>query len=55
MTYYIRREIEAGNTGDCVVVIDEIQKVPDLLYEVHLLIEERGIRFLLTGSSFSKR
>jgi len=33
------------------VVIDEIQRVPTLLNEVHLLIEERGIRFLLTGSS----
>ena len=33
------------------VVIDEIQKVPLLLDEVHRLIEERSIRFLLTGSS----
>ena len=29
----------------------EIQKCPPLLDEVHLMIEERGIRFLLTGSS----
>jgi predicted AAA+ superfamily ATPase len=36
------------------VVIDEIQKLPALLDEVHLLIEERGIRFLLTGSSARK-
>jgi predicted AAA+ superfamily ATPase len=34
-----------------VVVIDEIQKLPGLLDEVQWLIEERGIRFLLTGSS----
>jgi uncharacterized protein len=34
-----------------VVVIDEIQRLPVLLNEVHRLIEERGIRFLLTGSS----
>lgn len=34
-----------------IVVIDEIQRMPDLLNEVHLLIEEHGIRFLLTGSS----
>lgn len=34
-----------------VVVIDEIQKMPELLDEVQLMIEERGIRFLLTGSS----
>jgi uncharacterized protein len=33
------------------VVIDEIQKLPLLLDEVHALIEERGTRFLLTGSS----
>ena len=33
------------------VVIDEIQKVPALLDEVHRLIEKRGLRFVLTGSS----
>ncbi len=36
------------------VVIDEIQKLPALLDEVHLLIESRGIRFVLTGSSARK-
>ena len=36
------------------VVIDEIQKNTRLLDEVHRLIEERGIRFLLTGSSARK-
>ena len=36
------------------VFIDEIQKCPFLLDEVQLLIEERGIRFLLTGSSARK-
>ena len=39
---------------DRVVVIDEIQRLPDLLNEVHRLIEERGVRFLLTGSSARK-
>lgn len=39
---------------DEVVVIDEIQKLPALLDEVQLLIEERGKRFLLTGSSARK-
>ena len=34
-----------------IVVIDEIQKMPELLDEVHLMIEQRGLRFLLTGSS----
>lgn len=36
------------------VVIDEVQKLPDLLDEVHRLIEERGMRFVLTGSSARK-
>jgi len=35
-------------------VIDEIQKIPDLLDEVHELIESKGIRFILTGSSARK-
>ncbi len=39
---------------DRVVVIDEIQRLPELLNEVHRLIERRGIRFLLTGSSARK-
>ena len=33
------------------VVIDEIQKMPALLNEVQLMIEEHGVRFFLTGSS----
>jgi|SRR5262250_982502 len=36
------------------VVIDEIQKVPQLLDEVHWLHENRGIRFALCGSSARK-
>lgn len=36
------------------VVIDEIQKLPQLLDEVHLLIEERKQRFVLTGSNARK-
>jgi predicted AAA+ superfamily ATPase len=39
---------------DRLVVIDEIQRLPNLLNEVHRLIEQRGIRFLLTGSSARK-
>lgn len=39
---------------DHVVVIDEIQRLPELLNEVHRLIESRGVRFLLTGSSARK-
>ena len=33
------------------IIIDEVQKVPELLNEVHRLIEGRKLRFLLTGSS----
>ena len=36
------------------VVIDEVQKIPHLLDEVHRLIEEKNLRFLLTGSSVRK-
>lgn len=36
------------------IVIDEIQKCPQLLDEVHWLIENRGRTFLLTGSSARK-
>ncbi len=39
---------------DHIVVVDEIQKLPLLLDEIHLLIEDRGIHFLLTGSSARK-
>ena len=46
--------IERTCTDDNVIVIDEIQKLPMLLDEVHRLIERRGKRFLLTGSSARK-
>ena len=51
----LREEIEAAGTvpGEQ-VVIDEIQKVPGLLDEVHWLIENRGVRFALCGSSARK-
>jgi predicted AAA+ superfamily ATPase len=39
---------------DRLVVIDEVQRLPEILNEVHRLIEERGTRFLLTGSSARK-
>lgn len=41
-------------TRPSLVVIDEIQKLPRLMDEVHLMIEEFGQRFLLTGSSARK-
>jgi len=36
------------------IIIDEIQKIPKLLDEVHRLIEERHLKFVLTGSSARK-
>ncbi len=36
------------------VIIDEIQRVPQLLNEVHRLIEQRLLKFVLTGSSVRK-
>lgn len=36
------------------VVVDEVQRIPALLNEVHRQIEERGIRFALLGSSARK-
>lgn len=48
-----RREIADAGSGDWVVV-DEVQRLPWILNEAHSLIEERGIRFLLLGSSARK-
>jgi len=36
------------------VVLDEVQKVPQILDEVHWLIENKGLRFILCGSSARK-
>ena len=47
-------ELAAAEISSGLVVIDEVQRVPELLDVVHLLIEERGLRFLLTGSSARK-
>ncbi len=46
-------QIVAGSPASTVVV-DEVQRLPELLNEVHLLIEQRGTRFVLTGSSARK-
>ena len=50
----LREEVEARDLHDCIVYIDEIQKCPELLEEIHFLIEDRNIRFLMTGSSARK-
>jgi predicted AAA+ superfamily ATPase len=36
------------------VLVDEVQRIPSLLNEVHRLIETRGLRFALLGSSARK-
>lgn len=45
------REIIEGSDISSPVIVDEIQRIPELLNEVHWLIENRGIRFILSGSS----
>jgi predicted AAA+ superfamily ATPase len=36
------------------VIVDEVQRLPDLLNEVHRFIEEKRLRFVLCGSSARK-
>ena len=48
-----RELVSAVTPGDW-VVIDEVQRIPALLNEVHRLVEERGLRFALLGSSARK-
>jgi predicted AAA+ superfamily ATPase len=43
-----------ANSGAKFVVIDEIQRLPDLLNEVHRWIETTELKFILTGSSARK-
>ncbi|NLW85999.1 MAG: ATP-binding protein [Planctomycetes bacterium] len=50
-------EVIAGSPKAKTVIVDEIQKVPGLLDEVHRLMETQGTRelqFILTGSSARK-
>ncbi|MDE2973486.1 MAG: ATP-binding protein [Gemmatimonadota bacterium] len=49
------RERVLGVAPDADVVVDEVQRIPELLNVVHTLIESgRGHRFVLTGSSARK-
>ncbi len=49
------RERVLGVAPDADVVVDEVQRIPELLNVVHALIESgRGHRFVLTGSSARK-
>lgn len=49
------REVKAVSSKIKTVILDEVQRVPALLSEVHRLIEEfPGIKFILSGSSARK-
>lgn len=51
----LKELIDAQNGKRHIIAIDEIQRIPELLSEVHRLIESNeGIKFLLTGSSARK-
>lgn len=54
--YLLREEILALDKKAQLhpIIIDEIQKVPELLNEVHWLIENANIQFILCGSSARK-
>ena len=48
-------EFQILNHGKKIFVLDEIQKLPELLDEIHHLLEEhKDVRFILTGSSARK-
>ncbi|MCI0495430.1 AAA family ATPase [candidate division KSB1 bacterium] len=48
-------ELVHGNPDKNVIVVDEVQKVPEILSAVHSLIEEKSNKkFILTGSSARK-
>jgi predicted AAA+ superfamily ATPase len=44
----------AQNAGEYPVIIDEVQKIPQILDEIHWLIENRKMNFILCGSSARK-
>ena len=48
------REAVLADKAGRVVIVDEIQKVPALLDEIHWLMENSGTRFILSGSSARK-
>ena len=50
----LRQDLLARPPKDKPVIIDEVQLIPELLNEVQWLIVNRGIRFILCGSSARK-
>ena len=49
----LRQELAEAKEGE-IVIIDEIQLIPELLNEVHWLITRQQIHFILSGSSARK-
>lgn len=49
----LRQELATAAKGE-IVIIDEIQLIPELLNEVHWLIVRQGLHFILSGSSARK-
>src|SRR3990167_6256655 len=47
----LREELEAIEDRNRLIIIDEVQKVPALIDEIHWLIENTGHRFILCGSN----
>ncbi len=51
----ILKEIVEGNSDKKIFILDEIQKIPEVLTVVHQLIEtKKKVQFILTGSSSRK-
>ena len=49
------RDVAAALPPGATLILDEIQRVPKLLPEIHALIEEkRGVQYIMTGSSSRK-
>src|SRR3990167_3628530 len=49
-----RERVLAQNPRDTWIIVDEIQRMPALLNDVHSLIENEGYQFALSGSSARK-
>lgn len=50
----IIREYVLQNPKNKTIIIDEIQRLPELLNEIHWLIENTGTKFIMSGSSSRK-
>lgn len=50
----LRKYLTSLNTNEGIVIIDEVQEFPDVLSDVHHMIEHSNFHFLLTGSSARK-